>query len=207
MSMRDKTTIQEKMHTLIKMTAEFCDIYLDEDYKKLSKKLIQKMARKREVPFIYGRIEIWAAAVIYALGTTNLLYKKSFEPYITPDTICSYFKTNKSTTYLKSRKIRDMFNIKYRDKEFSTPYIIENDPLLHLGMPEELVTHLKKLMEEMEKKSILELSKNVKIIHKHKKSKSKNKDNNKSEVKNNQSTLKQLKLSDFKEEHENLSDV
>ncbi|MGD2247939.1 MAG: DUF6398 domain-containing protein [Candidatus Methanofastidiosia archaeon] len=197
--MRDKTAIQKKMRTLIKMTAEFCDIYLDEDYKKLSKKLIQKMARKREVPFLYGQIEIWAAAVIYALGTTNLLYNKSFEPYIAPDTICSYFKTNKSTTYQKSKRIRDMLNIKYRDKEFSTPYIIENDPLSHLRIPEELATQLKKLMEEMEKKSILELSKNVKIIHNPKKRKgeSNSKRNNKDDE-----TLKQLKLSDFKEEHE-----
>jgi hypothetical protein len=143
--MRDKTAIQKKMRTLIKMTAEFCDIYLDE--------------------------------------------------------ICSYFKTNKITTYQKSKRIRDMLNIKYRDKEFSTPYIIENDPLSHLRIPEELATQLRKLMKELEKKSILELSKNVKTIHKPKKRKSKS--NSKSNGKDNE-TLKQLKLSDFKEEHETI---
>ena len=29
------------------------------------------MARKREVPFVARRIEIWAAAVIHARGTIN----------------------------------------------------------------------------------------------------------------------------------------
>jgi len=45
-----------------------------EDYKQLSEKLILKMKRKRNVPFMTGRLEIWAGAIIYALGRINFLF-------------------------------------------------------------------------------------------------------------------------------------
>lgn len=176
--MRDKALIQEKMETLIEMTAAFCSTHLDEDYKQLSEKLIRKMARKWDVPFLYGRIEIWAASIIYALGTINVLFDKRFEPHITPDTICTYFRTSKSTTYQKSKKIRDMFSIKYGDKEFSTPYILENDPLSHLMIPKSL-TRAMKVLKKLQEIDDQEL---VDIIRK---------------MDKDQSTSKQLELSDF----------
>lgn len=43
---------------------------------------MMKLGRKREVPFQRGKIEIWAAAVVYAIGSPNFLFDKSFEPYM-----------------------------------------------------------------------------------------------------------------------------
>jgi len=63
---------------LIELTSEFCAQKLDEDYAQLCIKLIQKMGRKRDVPFQSGKVEIWAAAVIYALGSINFLFDKAF---------------------------------------------------------------------------------------------------------------------------------
>ncbi|RZN37557.1 MAG: hypothetical protein EFT35_06005 [Methanophagales archaeon ANME-1-THS] len=77
--MRDKVLIEEKMQKLIEMTAGFCDEYLDEEYKHLCEKLIRKVPHKRNVPFLSGRIEIWAAAIVYALGSINFLFDQSFE--------------------------------------------------------------------------------------------------------------------------------
>jgi len=44
--MRDKCLIEGEMQKLIEMTAGFCEAHLDEEYKKLSEKLIRKMGRK-----------------------------------------------------------------------------------------------------------------------------------------------------------------
>jgi len=66
--MSDRELVKQKKDTLIEMTDGFADRYLDEDYKMLCRKLIDKMSRKRQVPFLSGRLEIWAAAVVYALG-------------------------------------------------------------------------------------------------------------------------------------------
>ncbi|KYK29907.1 MAG: hypothetical protein AYK19_19005 [Theionarchaea archaeon DG-70-1] len=193
--MRNKTLIQEKMHTLIKMTAEFCDTCLDDEYRQLSEKLIRKMARKRDVPFLYGRIEIWAAAVVYALGTLNFLFDKRFEPYIAPDDICSYFQTNLSTTYQKSKKIRDMFKLKYGNEEFTTRYVIENKYQFYLVMREEFSTKIKNLVKTIQEKTIQENKK--KIYHESKKSGNQEISSQENGKNHNHKLCEQLTLSDF----------
>lgn len=50
-----------------------------------------------------GKLEIWASAVIYALGQINLLFDKDFEPYSTPDEICDYFKTKNLQFQIKPK--------------------------------------------------------------------------------------------------------
>ena len=118
--MSDKTRINEKAHQLISLTTEFCEQHLDDEYEQLCEKLIRKMSRKRNVPYLSGGIEVWAAGVIYALGQINFLFDRSFEPYATHDDICDYFGTNKSTTSQKAKFIRDMFKMRYWNDEFST---------------------------------------------------------------------------------------
>jgi len=92
------------------------------------------MSRKRNVPYLSGKIEIWAAGIIYALGQINFLFDRSSQPYSTPDEICGFFKTSKSTTSQKAKLIRDMFKMTYWDDEFSTEQNIENDPFAKLVM-------------------------------------------------------------------------
>lgn len=104
--MSDRELVKQKKDALIKMTDDFADRYLDEDYKMLCRKLIEKMSRKRQVPFLSGRLEIWAAAVVYALGQINFLFDKSFEPYVSTTDLCNYFGTSQSTTSQKAKIIR-----------------------------------------------------------------------------------------------------
>jgi hypothetical protein len=119
--MKEKKTIEEKAQKLLEMTGKFGQEFLDDDYRQLCEKLIRKMSRKRTVPFLSGRMEIWAAAIIYALGSINFLFDSSFKPYATAEDICNFFGTSKSTTSQKAKLIRDMFNMGYYDKEFSPP--------------------------------------------------------------------------------------
>jgi len=44
--MRDQDLIEGRMQKLIEMTAGFCEAHLDEEYKKLSEKLIRKLGCK-----------------------------------------------------------------------------------------------------------------------------------------------------------------
>lgn len=82
--------------------------------------MVQKLGRKREVPFKRGKLEIWASGIIYALGQINFLFDKSFEPYSTADEICKFFGTKKTTTSNKARDIRKLLKLKIGDKDFST---------------------------------------------------------------------------------------
>lgn len=124
----EQEEIKEKEKILIKMTSEFCETYLDDEYQVLAEKLIKKMSRKRNVPFLRGRLEIWAAAVIHALGSINFLFDRSTKPYASVSDIANYFKVNKSTVSQKSKKIRDMFKMSYFDEEFSREEIKKLTP-------------------------------------------------------------------------------
>ncbi|MGA2956014.1 MAG: DUF6398 domain-containing protein [Thermodesulfobacteriota bacterium] len=148
--MKEKKIVEEKAIKLVEMTGKFCQEFLDDDYRQLCEKLIMKMARKRAVPFLSGRMEIWAAAVIYALGSINFLFDKSFKPFATAEDICNFFGTTKSTTSQKAKVIRDMFKMGYYDGEFSTNHVKENSPFSNLVMINGLIVDKGSLPPEIQ---------------------------------------------------------
>ena len=128
----DKEVIIKKQQEIIQLTKSFCDEYLDKEYAELSEKLICKLGRKRNVPFVTGQTSIWAAAVIHALGTINFLFDKSFEPYTTIGVINDFFGTKQSTVGNKSKQIRDLLKLGFWDAEFSTSHMRKDNPLAAL---------------------------------------------------------------------------
>jgi len=148
--MRDKDQIEERKQKLVEMTAGFCDAHLDKKYKQLCEKLIGKMARKRNVPFLSGRMEIWAAAIVYAIGSINFLFDKSFEPWVNAQDISNYFGTSKSTVSQKAKLIRDMFKMGYWDKEFSITKMREDNPLSDMVMVNGLMVNIQSLPPELQ---------------------------------------------------------
>jgi hypothetical protein len=149
--MNNRELVQQRKEALIVMTDGFTDHYLDEDYKMLCRKLIEKMSRKRQVPFLSGRLDIWAAAVVYALGQVNFLFDKSFEPYVSATDLCDYFGTSQSTTSQKAKIIRDMFKMRYFDEEFSTKRMQKENPLNEFVMVNGLIVPVSAVMKALGK--------------------------------------------------------
>ena len=140
--MRDKEQIAAKKEELIRITGEFCDDLLDDEYKQLAEKLIQKMSRKRQVPFLSGKIELWAAGILYALGQINFLFVKRSEPHIQAGYLCQVFGLSMGSVSTKARRIREMFRMDHWNSEFLSerakrrsmlPHIAELVRLLHLA--------------------------------------------------------------------------
>lgn len=134
-----KEKIESISQELIEMTDKFCDEYLNDEYKTLSRNLILKMKRKHQVPFLSGWTESWAAGVIYALGQINFLSDQSFEPYVEKSVIPDHFGISQSTASQKAKTIRDMFDLGYFDPEFSTSRTRESNPLNEMVMIDRLV--------------------------------------------------------------------
>jgi Domain of unknown function (DUF6398) len=124
----DKQKLQIQQQEILDLVRDFCAKKLDEEYFRLTEKLVQKLGQKRYPPFITGQTKIWAAAVIHAIGTNNFLFDSSFEPYVTVDELNNFFGTNKSTTGTKSKLIRDLLKLGYWDPEFSTTKMLESSP-------------------------------------------------------------------------------
>lgn len=144
----EKEKIAEKQKKILDLAGSFCTQKLDEDYFQLSEKLIKKLGRKRNVPFATGKEEIWAAAVIHALGTVNFLFDKSFEPYASVDDINNYFGTNKSTVTGKSKLIRELLKMERFGGEFATQRMEEQNPFNNLVMVNDTIYPLSALPPE-----------------------------------------------------------
>jgi hypothetical protein len=130
----DKLEINEIKNQLVALTGGFCNTHVNSEYANICEALIMKMARKKSVPFVSGRVEIWAAAVVHAIGSINFLFDKKTKPYSTPDLIGEYFGTSKTTVTQKSKVIRDMFKMTYWDSEFSTQHMQKQNPYKNMAM-------------------------------------------------------------------------
>jgi hypothetical protein len=120
---------------------KYCDLKLDAEYKALSQKLIEKMSKKRPPMFLAGKIEVWAAAVVYALGQNNFLFDKSFQPYVAGMEICEYFGASKTTVAAKAKSISEAFklNLFFGSDEFLTQRMKQNNPLNFLQMENDFI--------------------------------------------------------------------
>ena len=98
----------------------------------------------------HGKMEIWAAAIIYAIGRINFLFDKSFEPYVSGDDICDYFGTSRSTTSQKTRLILDTFNMTYYDDDFSTSRMKERNLFSKFAMMSGFIVPIDAFMDENE---------------------------------------------------------
>ena len=146
----EKEKIIQKQQEIIQLAKNFCNEKLNEEYATLAEKLICKLGRKRNVPFVTGQSEIWAAAVIHALGTINFLFDKSGKPHTTIDELNDFFGTKKSTTGNKSREIRDLLNLGIWNDEFSTKSMTGSNPFANMVMVDGFITPVSALPEEFQ---------------------------------------------------------
>ncbi|MFQ5857586.1 MAG: DUF6398 domain-containing protein [Anaerolineae bacterium] len=146
----EKKKIEAISQELLQLTGAFCDQFLDEDYKQLAEKLILKMRRKHQVPFLRGRVNTWAGAIIYALGQINFLFDRSSEPYVARDDIAGFFGVSKSTLGQKAKTIRDMFNMGYWDPEFSTQRMQDSHPFKDMVMVDGFIVPASMLPPEVQ---------------------------------------------------------
>ncbi len=127
---------------------EFCTKKLNEEYLELAERLVLKLARRRNVPFVTGQPQIWAAGIIHAIGTITFLFDKSSKPYIFVNDINDFFGTNVSTTGSKSKQIRDMLKIREFNAEFSTMKMMNSNPFQNYVMVDGFIVPLKLLPED-----------------------------------------------------------
>jgi len=145
-----KQDVKEKEDEIREMIESFCAEHLNAEYAQLSKKLLQKLARKRDVPFKRGKSEVWAAAIIYAIGSINFLSDKSFEPYLPLSDISKLFGVSNSTVSNKARETRKMFRLDHFDQEFSTDEMHNSNPLNDMVMVDGFIVPISVLPDDLQ---------------------------------------------------------
>ena len=119
----------EKKEQLIRLTAEFCESKLDPEHQELTEKLIQKLFKQTAIPFESNETKQWAAAIIHAIGSANLLFDDSFEPFISEQELNEYFETDSEETFRHSNFINEQLNLDIFDKTKHRNKSNESSPL------------------------------------------------------------------------------
>lgn len=125
----NKTELKTREDEIARMVTEFCKEKINAEYASLCEKMVRKLGRKRSNPLERGRLEIWAAAVVYTVATMNFLFDKSFEPYLPLSEIHDHFGTSSSTVAQKAAQIRTTLKLRrYWDPDFSTASMQSSNP-------------------------------------------------------------------------------
>lgn len=148
----EKEEIKKKEGEITHLAVKFCVEKLNDEYAELAVKLVRKLGRKRNVPFATGKSNIWAAAVIHAIGSINFLFDKSQMPHISVEEMNNWFETKAGTVTGKSKVIRDMFKMDYFNDEFLTKSMMELNPMNNYVLVDGMITPLDCFSEEMQEK-------------------------------------------------------
>jgi hypothetical protein len=127
---------------------------LGQEYAGLALNLCDKIGRMRRLSIQRGRIEIWAAAIIYVIARLNFLFDPEGEVNLTVEELCTFFGTKKSTIGNKAGLIQKTAKILLGDPEFSSSKIRDMFRLYEtedgLLIPGSILDNLKKQWDEKE---------------------------------------------------------
>ncbi len=146
----EKEKIKERQEQILDLVREFCSKKLDDDYFEICERLIKKLGRKKQVPFASGQVNVWAAAVVHAVGSINFLFDKSFMPYVSVIDLNDFFGTKKATTSAKSTQLRNALKLSHWDSGFSTRQMKDSNPFAKLVMVDGLIVPLDSLPEDVQ---------------------------------------------------------
>jgi len=113
---------------IVALTDAVCREHLDEDYAQLARSMAAALARKRPSPLERGRKDVWAASIVYCLGTVNFLFDKSQAPYLSAEALADLFSVSQKTAANKARQIRDVLDIYQADPKWWRPSQMETNP-------------------------------------------------------------------------------
>ena len=137
---------KQRLAEIKNLIIPFCQKFLNDEYTGFIIKLADKLSRKRTLDITKGNQEIWASAIIYVIARLNFLFDESVPYSISPDTICDFFNTKKSTVGQKATLIEEKCKLSIGDKDFCRADII--DMLTFVQTPEGFIIPKMSLKEK-----------------------------------------------------------
>ena len=121
--------MQARHDEIVALAEAFCEVRLNEEYAALCRQMAAALARKRPSPLASGKTNMWACAILYALGQVNFLFDKSQKLNISADELCGAFGVSKSAASAKARQIREALDIYVLDPKWSLPSQMDENPM------------------------------------------------------------------------------
>jgi hypothetical protein len=119
----DPEHLNERIGQVKKLITEFGNQRLHDTYTAFALQLCDTVADDDQFNLHRGRVDIWAAAIVYAIAQLNFLFSSETPNHLTPDELCSWFGVKKSTVSAKAGAIRSELDLFYDDERFCAPHI------------------------------------------------------------------------------------
>ncbi len=132
------------------ITDALCEEKLDDEYRDLCCGLVDRLARKRPSPIARGRPEIWAAGVIYTVGSLNFLFDRSQQLNLTSDELADCLDVAKSTMANKAALIRKILGLRWFEPDLTRGEMLERHPMAWLVELDGLVVDARRLPAELQ---------------------------------------------------------
>jgi hypothetical protein len=160
-------TMQFKYDEIAPFIIDFCDTKLNQEFKELCLRLLEKLCRKRPSPVASGKARTWAAGIVYAICQNNFIFDKSQEISMTASELAEPFGIAPSTAGNKAAEIRKIIKITYLTPEWSLKSITDNNPLTWMVQYNGLLVDIRNLpvfiQQEAYEKGIIPYVPGVKV--------------------------------------------
>jgi len=114
---------------IVHLTDTFCQAHLTYEYQMLCRKMAGVLARKRPSPLTRGKPEVWACAIVRAIGWVNFLDDSSQKPHMKMTAIDKAFGVGESTGQGKAMLVRKMLKMGPMDPAWSLRSRIKDNPM------------------------------------------------------------------------------
>jgi hypothetical protein len=143
-------SVEPAYSAIVNLTDAVCEKHLNSEYAALARRLAATLARKRPSPILRGKPEIWACAILYALGTVNFLFDKSQTPHMRADELCAVFGVSQSSGANKAKLIRDMLNMYQLDPNWCLPSRVDENPLIWILQVNGMMVDIRHMPREVQ---------------------------------------------------------
>lgn len=149
-SLRVPKALRADVAEIAALMDQVCAEHLDHEYGTLSLRLLAKLARKRPSPLVRGEKRVWAAAVLYAVGSINFLFDPSQEPHLRADDLAMATGVAKSTMANKAAVIRRTLRLGPLEPELCRQELLARHPYAWLVEIDGLILDVRALPQPLQ---------------------------------------------------------
>lgn len=146
--------MQPRFAEITHLTDAFCQQYLDKEYALLCRELTATLSRKRPSPLMQSKAPTWACGIIHTLGMVNFLFDPAQSPHIPVRQIWEAFDLSSSTMQTRSKQIRNLLDIGPMDPDWSTPSMVDQNPLVWMLEVNGLIMDIRRAPREIQEAAL-----------------------------------------------------
>jgi hypothetical protein len=148
--LRIPAALRDRAQQIIDVTDAACREHLDDEYARLARRLVARLARKRPSPLARGDVRIWAAGVIYAIGQVNFLFDRMQSPHLTADRLADALGVVKTTMANKAGLINRTLEIGIFEPDLTRVAMLEQHPVAWLVEVDGFIVDARTLPAELQ---------------------------------------------------------